>query len=163
AAPLATEPPPVPEDHEKTFTEVMNVLFAERSSSAPIVAACPESLASGARVRCLYDERYKGDTKAASLAYEMLTKWRIVAGVEVAHTMDGGYRGPIQLEPFVPIAAERKHLEWAVASFSDFEQFFRELDGFGKDHDAGTATRAYGFRGITYRFTRSKNVDRPSA
>ncbi|HEY8073388.1 MAG TPA: hypothetical protein VIF62_04750 [Labilithrix sp.] len=159
----APEPPSVPEDREKTFAEVLGVLFADRASTASVTEACAESMPPGARVRCLYDERYKGDAKAAGLAYEMLTRWRIVAGVEIAHTMNGGYRGEIQLEPFVPTGAERKHLEWAVAAFADFERFFRELDAYGKDHDAGTAARAYGFRGITYRFTRSKNVNRPSA
>jgi hypothetical protein len=160
AAPAIEASPPMPEDREKTYSDIVKVLFAERTAEP---AACPESLPRDARIRCLYDERYKGDTKAASLAYEMLTRWRIVAGVEVAHTMDGGYRGEIQLEPFVPTGKERKHLEWAVSAFSDFEKFFGELDAYGREHDAGTAKRAYGFRGITYRFTRSVNVPRPSA
>ncbi len=162
-AAVEVEPPSVPEDREKTFAEVLDVLFADRASTASVAQACAESMPSGARVRCLYDERYKGDTKAAGLAYEMLTRWRIVAGVEIAHTMNGGYRGEIQLEPFVPTGPERKHLEWAASAFADFERFFRELDAYGKEHDAGSPKRAYGFRGITYRFTRSKNVNRPSA
>jgi hypothetical protein len=153
----AEEPAPA-----ASFAEVMNVLFPEGTS------ACPASVPPDARVRCLYEERYKGDPKAASLAHEMWVKWQTVAGVEVAHTMDGGYRGKIQLEPAVPAFADRKHIEWIASAFRDFDTFFAELDRYGRDHggrglerDAGA--KPYRFRALTLRFMRSINVNRPSA
>lgn len=111
----AAEPEPEP---APTFDEVLTVLFAEKTSSAPVVAACPVSLPRDARVRCLYDERYRGDAKAAGIAHDLLVKWHTVAGVEVAHTMDGGYRGMIRIEPAVPVGENRKHLEYPTKSRS---------------------------------------------
>jgi len=159
------EPPAHP---DPTFDEIVNVLFADRDRAgvAPITGTtCPASTPAEARIRCVIDERYKGDPKAASLAHELYVKWRIVAGVEVAHTMDGGYRGMIKLVPEVPINAERKHIEWIVQAMRDFDQFFGELDS----HAAEGATKPsmskkrYRFKPITLRFTRSVAARTPSA
>jgi hypothetical protein len=148
---------------EPSFREVLDVLFADRASTASVAAACPESLAQDARIRCLYDERYKGDAKAAGLAHEMLVRWRTVAGVETAHTMDGGYRGMIHLVPTVPTAHDRKHLEWIVMAMRDFDRFFAELDRYGRDHAVAPGQLPYRFRALTVRFMRSTNTNRPSA
>jgi hypothetical protein len=149
-------PPEVP---EPTFDELLVVLFAERTSSAPIVAACPVTLPLDARVRCLFDERYRSDTKAAALAHELWVKWRIMAGVEVAHTMDGGYRGMIRIEPAVPVGAERKHLEWVSGAFRDFDAFFAELEarrnGTAADASRASVAKPYRWRPLTLRFMRS--------
>ncbi len=156
-----------PELPEPTFDELVGILFADKTSSTPILAACPSSLPAEARVRCLYEQRYQGDTKAASLAHSLWVKWRIVAGVEVAHTMDGGYRGMIRLEPAVPAGADRKHLEWVAAAMSDFDVFFGELAhrrGKGDHAEARPAgPKPYRFRPITLRFMRSVGARTPAA
>ena len=154
---------------EPTLDELVLILFAEKASSAPILVACPAALAGEARIRCLYDERYKGDARAASIAHELWVKWRIVAGVEVAHTMDGGYRGMIRLEPAVPVGADRKHLEWVASAIADFDVFFAELAAYRDQHtDGGAVARAsgarpYRFRPITLRFMRSIGARTPAA
>ena len=150
---------------EPTFDELLATLFAERASSANIVVACPVSLAGDARVRCLYDERYKGDAKAASLAHELYVKWRVVAGVEVAHTMDGGYRGMIRIEPAVPVGENRHHLEWVAGAIRDFDTFFTELENARKAPFTSNRARPkpYRFQPITLRFMRSVGARTPAA
>ena len=155
-----------PELPDPSFDEIVAVLFADKASSAPILAACPASLPVDARIRCLYDERYKGDAKAASIAHELYVKWRIVAGVEVAHTMNGGYRGMIRLEPAVPVGADRRHLEWVAGAMADFDTFFAELEKFRAKGDAGvraSGPKPYRFRPITLRFMRSIGARTPAA
>ena len=158
---------PSPDVPDPSFDEILTVLFAEKVSSAPILAACPGSLPAEARIRCLYDERYKGDAKATRLAHELYVKWRIVAGVEVAHTMDGGYRGMIRLEPAVPVGADRKHLEWVAGAMADFDVFFTELGRVQEAKgDAGArkaVPKPYRFRPITLRFMRSIAARTPAA
>lgn len=156
AAPPRESPPPAP---AATYDEVRRVLFSDRSDSSTMDASCPPSLAGEARIRCLYDRRYEGDAKAAGLAHELYARFGIVAGVEQAHVMDGGYRGRIRIEPAVPTGKERKHLEWVVAAMKDFDDFFRRLESAGAD---GGAPR-YRFRPITLRFMRSVEKHTPSA
>jgi len=144
-----------PDEPAATYETVSRILFADRGAPSS-VAACPPSLPPDARVRCLYDERYRGDPRAASLAHELYVKWNIVAGVELAHTMNGGYRGMIRIEPAVPTGENRKHLEWVAAAFADFEQFFAELQRFGAAHGKPKATRKrFRYRPLTLRFMRS--------
>jgi hypothetical protein len=151
--------------HEPTFDEIANVLFADKSNLSNVTAACPSSVPEGARVRCLFDERYRGDSKAASLAHELFVKWRIVSGVEVAHTMDGGYRGMIKLEPALPVGAERKHIEWIAAAMRDIDQLFTELEKFGASSASPGTThpKRYRFKPLTLRFMRSVAMRTPSA
>jgi hypothetical protein len=149
-----------PELPEPSLNEIASVLFLDPATG---LSACPSGVPADARIRCLYDERYKGDAKAASLAHEMYLEWRIVAGVEAAHTMDGGYRGMIRIEPTVPVGKDRRHLDWVVTAFRDFDRFFDELWRWGKEHGARAPSRPYRFRAITLRFARSINVNRPSA
>jgi hypothetical protein len=153
-----------------SFDEVLAVLFADRAQTASIVAACPASLPRDARVRCLYDERYQGDPKAAGIAHELLVKWRTVAGVEVAHVMNGGYRGMIRIEPAVPVKENRKHLEWVAAAIRDFDTFFGELErsrvGAGRSvlfSPAGPSPKPYRFYPVTLRFMRSVAARTPAA
>lgn len=145
-----------------SFEEIVGVLFADRANASSVTSSsCPPSLPSDARVRCLFDERYRGDSKAASLAHELWVKWQIVAGVEVAHTMDGGYRGMIRLEPALPLNTERKHLEWIVEAMRDFDRFFDELDKHAETPQP--VAKRYRFKPITLRFTRSVAARTPSA
>ncbi|MBX3205220.1 MAG: hypothetical protein KF764_09130 [Labilithrix sp.] len=165
AASAADEEPPIP---EPSFDEVARVLFADRASPTTAAAACPSSTPPDARVRCLFDERYRGDAKSASLAHELFVRWRVVAGVEVAHTMNGGYRGMIRIEPALPIGAERKHIEWIVSAMHDFEAFFADLDRHHPVADAAGGAPAsrpkrYRWKPVTLRFMRSVAARTPSA
>jgi hypothetical protein len=158
-------------EHEApSFEAVLRVLFAERESAEPILAACGVALPAEARVRCLYDVRYKGDAKAAGIAHELFVKWHIVAGVEVSHTMDGGYRGMIRIEPAVPVGENRHHLEWVAAAIRDFDTFFGELEkvraGAGRSvlYTPGAPDpKPYRFAPITLRFMRSVGARTPAA
>jgi hypothetical protein len=126
-------------------------------------------LPADARVRCLFDQRYEGDPKAAAIAKELFAKWEIVAGVEVAHTMDGGYRGMIRIVPAVPVGENRHHLAWVADAIRDFDAFFAELDQFRVRHpDAHRASdpalpKPYRFQPITLRFMRSVAARTPAA
>jgi hypothetical protein len=123
----------------------------------------------------LYDERYKGDSKAAGIAHGMFVKWHILAGVEVGHVMDGGYRGKIQIESAVPVGENRHHLEWVAAAISDIDTFFGELEKYRVQHDAASSTRSvrysahapkprpYRFEPMTIRFMRSVGARTPAA
>ncbi len=168
-APVALVDPAAPatlDEEAPSFDEVVGVLFADRASHASVVTtACPSTLPSDARLRCLFDERYRGDAKSASLAHELFVKWRIVAGVDVAHTMNGGYRGMIRIEPALPVAAERKHIEWIVAAMRDFDQFFVELAQRAPSAEDPSRLRpkTYRFKPITLRFMRSVAARTPSA
>ena len=155
-----TDTPPTP-----TFDELVTMLFADRATSAPILTACPATLPGDARVRCLYDERYKGDPKAAGIAHELYVKWRVVAGVEVAHTMDGGYRGMIRIEPAVPVGENRHHLEWVAAAIRDFDTFFAELHAAhaAVPSATGASPKPYRWKPITLRFMRSVGARTPAA
>ncbi len=164
AVPGASEEPALP---EPGFDEVARVLFADRANPSSVSGACPSTVPPDARIRCLFDERYRGDPRSASLAHELLVKWRIVAGVETAHTMNGGYRGMIRIEPALPVAAERKHIEWIVAAMRDFDQFFVELEGHRRakpdEREPAARPKKYRFKPITLRFMRSVAARTPSA
>lgn len=135
--------------------DVAPVLFPEASA---IGERCPESLPEEARVRCFYDARYAPDPRAASIAHGLLARHGIVAGVERAHMMDGGYRGTLRITPAVPHGDARKHLAWLEASFADFERFFGDLAR--APGDAGPpATIPYRYRPITLRFMRSDKCE----
>lgn len=145
-----------------TFDAIANVLFDDRLSVASATAPCPPSLGEDARVRCLYDERYKGDARAASLAHELYARFGIIAGVEREHTMDGGYRGMIKLVPALPLQADRKQLEWIVAAFRDIDGVFTELAKRSPASDPGRP-RPYRYKPLTLRFVRSVAARTPSA
>jgi hypothetical protein len=123
----------------------------------------PEACASmvgDAKIRCAIDARWAGDAKAQALANELWAKWRIIPGVDVAHTMDGGYRGSIRIAPAVPINDQRKHVEWIVAAMRDMDQFFDDLAREGGKN----TKRRYRFKPLELRFFKSLDGKRtPSA
>jgi hypothetical protein len=129
-------------------------------AGADVDAAVAEPEAPSAAELAKLEERFKADPKAAAIAREMFTTWRIVADVENAQTMDGGYRGHIRLEPALPVKAERRHLEWIMLALRDFERFFSELDAASPK--APHAHR-YKWRPLALRFTRSIAARTPSA
>jgi hypothetical protein len=140
---------------DPSYEHIVDVLGIKPSE------ACA-SMVGEAKTRCAIDARWAGDTKAQSLANELWAKWRIIPGVDVAHTMDGGYRGNIRLAPAVPINDQRKHIEWIVAAMRDMELFFDDLarEGGGKK----PTKKRYRWRPIELRFMKSLDGKRtPSA
>jgi hypothetical protein len=149
---------------EPTFDEVARILYAGAENAGALAGTCPTSLPSEARIRCLFDERYRADPKAAKLANELFVRWRVVAGVEAGHTMDGGYRGMIRIEPSLPVGPERRHIEWLADAVRDFDVFFDELARYGASHGGSAKSGAiYRFKPITLRFMRSVAARTPSA
>lgn len=158
-APAEDASAPDPAEPERaSVREVAEVLFLG-AADEKLRGACPASLPEDARYRCLIDERYRGDAKAAGLAHELWVRHAVVAGIAPSHKMDGGYRGVIDLEPAVPTGQERRHLEWMVAAMDDFSRFF---DAFGKAEATGGPAR-FRFRRLHLRFMRSKKGRTPSA
>jgi hypothetical protein len=145
-------PPDETAEADPSYEHIVDVLGMTPPDCASMVGE--------AKIRCAIDARWKGDTKAQSLANELWAKWRIIPGVEVAHTMDGGYRGNIRLAPAVPINEQRRHIEWIVAAMRDMDQFFGDLAHAG----GRKTTQRYRFKPIELRFMKSLDGKRtPSA
>jgi hypothetical protein len=72
-----------------------------------------------------------------------------------AQWFDGGYRGHVQLVPALPVAGNRKHLEWVAGALGDFDAFFAALATHGTLH--------YRWTGLTLRFFRSVGNTTPNA
>lgn len=150
-AAVAEEETNVPDPSYEHIVDVLGIKSPE---------ACA-AMVGDAKTRCAIDARWAGDAKAQSLANELWAKWRIIPGVEVAHTMDGGYRGNIRLAPAVPINDQRKHVEWIVAAMRDMDQFFDDLAREGGKKASKTR---YRFKPIELRFMKSLDGKRtPSA
>ncbi len=167
---VSAAPPPVhetgaaemdasPAPQRTTALEVARVLFADAADPAvhPWSTECAPALPEEARIRCAFGVRYAGDPEAARLAHGLFVRHGVRAGVEVAHVMNGGYRGMIQIVPAVPTKQHRRHLAWIDAAFADFEAFF---EGLGRG-DAGVPR--YRFRPIDVRFMRSVRATTPNA
>lgn len=133
--------------------EPLPVLFP--GSAGP--PACAALASAAERAGCLFAARYDADPEALRLALDMYTATGNVAGVDVAHDMDGGFRGILHLVPELPIGKHRRHLAWVVAASADFDDFFVRLASV-----AGAPIR-YRHRPIAYRFFRSVGRTTPSA
>ncbi len=103
-----------------------------------------------------------GDPEAAKLVGELASRWQIATDVEAAHTMDGGYRGMIQIVPALPVGPERKHLEWIVAAVRDFDRFFTELDQHAAP-GAPSPMKRFRYAPSEVHFMRSVSARTPSA
>ena len=110
-----------------------------------------------AQIRCLLEVRFQGDEQATAAALKLYDVSGSVAGVERAYKMNGGWRGHIDLVPEPPLGRHRKHLDWMVSSFEDFNDFF------GKLHGRGGKKTGYRYQPIELRFFRSVGRTTPSA
>ncbi len=130
------------------------------------------------RVACLIGRLYTKDTVARDLALDLFRDSGDVAGVEKPFTMDGGFRGSIQIVPELPIGKYRDRLSWVVSSAKDFDDFFRDVQrdadagsvryqdahgGTVRSQDAHGGTVRYRWRGVTIKFFRSVGRTTPSA
>jgi hypothetical protein len=72
--------------------------------------------------RCLFRVRYGRDAQAEAKAFAIFEKVGVAATHERSHTMDGGYRGMVQIIATLPVGAERKHLEFSAQAFAVITQ-----------------------------------------
>jgi hypothetical protein len=131
------------------------VLFPDAASTPPGVAGCLGAADPRDRVRCLFSTRYEGDAAAIQLATDLFEATGDVAGVEVEHEMEGGFRGRIHIVPEVPAGRYRRHLAWVTAALRDFDAFFAAL--------AAPAKVRYRVRPLALHFFRSVGRTTPSA
>jgi hypothetical protein len=136
-------------------------LAAAAPPTAPVVelAAAKQLLPTSAAcgdVPCLIEHAYQADAKASRLALGLFQATGDVPGVGPKETMDGGFRGTIQLVPQLPINGYRKHLQWVTGGALAIDQFF---DGLF----AGRPPPNYRWRALEFRFVRSLVKHRPSA
>lgn len=99
--------------------------------------------------------RLAADPAAASIATRLFDADGDEVDVLPAQWFDEGYRGRIRLEPALPVAHDRKHLEWVAGALGDFDAFFAAL--------AARATLHYRWTGLTLRFFRSVGNTTPNA
>jgi hypothetical protein len=116
--------------------------------------ACP-SAPGDTRLRCLLEQRYTGT--ARGLAVRLFTQHRVVAGVEQAHWMDGGFRGRIRIVPAWPTRGALRHLQAVARAHDTIERTLSALRG------RTSSPVRYRHRGIVYRFLRSVRRTTPSA
>jgi hypothetical protein len=97
------------------------------------------------------------DAKARALALALYDETGGIATVGPKETMNGGYRGMIELVPQLPTGKYRKHLQWTLTSLRHFGDFFTAL------YAGSSATASFRTDGITFRFIRSLKKRTPSA
>lgn len=147
--PQASAAPPL-----LTFSEARDVLF-------PVTANAPSNCAGmasqDASIDCLVTTLYADDADALRTAMSLRHDLHVLAGVESAHTMNGGFRGMIQIVGERPVGEHRHHLEWVAAALRDFDSFFRALTAHSPH------PTAYHPLPNAMRFLRSVNRTTPSA
>lgn len=105
------------------------------------------------RIACLLTARYAKDPATQKLALALFEKTGTVVGQLEEQPFDGGYRGKLHLVPRLPMGAHRKHLEWTVAAFDDFDAFLTGLGG----------PTAFRFKPLEFRYFESVKRRTPSA
>ena len=80
-----------------------------------------------ARIICLLERRYP-TKKDAELFVKLYKTVGAVAGVEVAHTREVGYRGVIQFVPEPPIGVYQQQLVWVVEGFTEIDAMLRSFE-----------------------------------
>jgi hypothetical protein len=113
-----------------------------------------------APITSLIDFRLPGDSDAQQIAYALSRDFAVSTGVAQAHTMDGGYRGPIQIVPHVPHGATRKHLLWVLNAFKHIGEQLHALRTHANQPGPFPGYRA---RGIDVQFFESVGRTTPSA
>src|SRR5262249_23479465 len=104
------------------------------------------------------EERFAEDPAAAALAKRLYVQGGyVVSTLPGEEEFEGGYRGVIHVVPQLPVASERRDLEWAAAAL----QSQAELCA-GIEKTAGVAPR-YRWRGLELRFFKSVKRRTPAA
>ncbi len=109
-------------------------------------------------------EAFAEDRESLQLALKLLGRYDSLTGVEPAQTMDGGFRGAIQLVPTLPVGADRRYLLWVDSALSDFAVWKTRLSG-SSISDVGATQTPLSYRSdqILFRFMRSVGRTTPSA
>src|SRR5262245_14898708 len=95
---------------------------------------------------------YAADAKAKAIARSLYDDYGDIATTGAAETMDGGYRGAIELVPELPIRGYRKQLEWVATAMKDIDAFFARI-----------SKPNYRWKQLTFQFVRSVKKRTPSA
>jgi hypothetical protein len=109
--------------------------------------------------KCILHRNFS-DPKAEALALSLFRDHRIAVSAEPSHTMDGGYRGMIEVKGTLPEAASRKHLEWSIAAFTKHQAFRK---AFAASAKIAEAELPYFFSPKSLRFFTSSPRPTPSA
>ncbi len=121
--PLPSALPAPPPDPSISAAEAIELLFpTDDQRRAEALTLCPDA-PRVARIECLLQARYAEDAQASQVALDLYRQTGAVAGLDVDHVMDGGYRGMLHLVPDLPIGAKRFHLLWvrdALVAARDF-------------------------------------------
>ena len=134
------------------------VLFADApDAKAARAVRCPRDLPAERRVNCLIELRFTKDAAAAKVALELYGRYGILAGVDVDHVMNGGYRGMLHLVPAPPIGVSARHIAWVLAAAKDFDGFFAALAA------RGARDVRYRWHPFALRYMRSVGARTPSA
>lgn len=86
------------------------------------------------KIRCLLRKKYSKYPKALKLAIDFYNRFGNVAGVRPEQTVDGGWRGILKMIPRLPVGRKHRHLAGVLASFKEYEMFFKWLSEKGKKH-----------------------------
>lgn len=153
---------------QSTSTPSVSATSAERTlflGNVPAEAgACGKGSDEPQRVRCLLRVRFADDAVAQAAAIAMYDQSGSVVGLNPARTMDGGWRGMLELVPELPVGRHRRYLEWLRVAMRDFERFFALLEPAGGQQDAGASNAVrYRWRSLELRFFRSVGRTTPSA
>lgn len=151
----STATAPAPKKPRISASESERVLFLDKPP--PMIARCREEANEGAQIECMLGLRYAKDDKAREAALTLYREAGIVAGIEARQTMDGGWRGMLELVPEPPQGRYRRHLLWLVPAYRDFAAFFDGLE------ERSGKRPSYRFAPVRLRFFRSVGRTTPSA
>lgn len=126
---------------------------------AEALSLCPETSAREARIECLLQARYAEDPQASQVAVDLYRQTGAVAGLDVDHVMDGGYRGMLHLVPDLAIGAKRIHLVWVRDALVAARDFVAAVNA----QTTGGAALRFRVNDLKIKFFRSVKARTPSA
>lgn len=118
---------------------------------------CHAAATLNVRIRCGLDDLYADAPQSATVARQLFERHGVVAGVERAHTFNGGFRGQIMLVPARPVGPYAQHLVWVSEAHDAIATVLAGISPHAR------APIRYDHRGIVYAFTRSVGRTTPSA
>jgi hypothetical protein len=139
SAPIATSvPAKVPAKTEKPPTSISALtaaaLLYPESTDYDLRRKEGEACKDGddhKQIICLLERKYT-DKKDSDLAVKLYETVGAVAGLEVGHTREVGYRGIIQFVPELPIGIYQKQLVWVLEGFTDIDSMLRSFETTAK-------------------------------
>jgi hypothetical protein len=111
-----------------------------------------------AQIVCVLTRRFESDEPTQRAALLLYARHGIAVGVEHAHTMDGGFRGQLEIVPEWPLGRHARHVRWVLAAHDEIERVLVALRA-----RAGANPVRYRHTNLVYRFMRSVGRTTPSA